>query len=104
METQLIQDSQITSDTIDIDELIKLSKTIWKESIELGNMDDTKQSEFIKKHQKYALEYPSVFNTIMIDKVFYVSPFKRYLQFKRKQPLVYTTSEQAVRDLCYYPL
>lgn len=33
METQLIQGSQISSDIIDIDELIKLSKAIWKESI-----------------------------------------------------------------------
>ena len=40
----------------------------------------------------------------MLEKRFYTKPFIKYLEFKRKQPLVYTDTDKCVKDLCYYPL
>jgi|LauGreDrversion4_2_1035121.scaffolds.fasta_scaffold01670_1 hypothetical protein len=39
-----------------------------KESIKLGNMSDAVQTKFIEKYNTFSVEYPSVFNIIMIDK------------------------------------
>jgi hypothetical protein len=66
MESQLIKDGEISSDTIDKQQLICMCKEMLKESINLGIMDDSTQSKFIGKYNTFSVEYPSVFNIIMI--------------------------------------
>jgi hypothetical protein len=45
-----------------------------------------------------------VFETVVRMGMFYTEPFKKYLQFRKKQPYIYTKEEDSLRDLCKYPL
>ena len=84
MQTQIIKEGAISADTINKDELIQICKEMLKESITLGEMDDTVQSKFIARYQTFSQEYPVVFNDIMREKRFYVKPFVKYLEYKAK--------------------
>jgi hypothetical protein len=57
-----------------------------------------------EEFKEFCEEFPSVYSSITRFGVFHTEPFKKYLQFRSKQPPVYTKEEDSIRDLMRYPL
>ncbi len=36
--------------------------------------------------------------------MFYCEPFRKFMEFRKKQPRIYTAEEDSLRDLCKYPI
>ena len=84
-----------------------MSRQILKERNSLAKTDhkvDDIEQILKKQFSDYSLEFPTVFSSIVHQGVFYAEPFTKFIQFKKKQPRIYTAEEDSLRDLCRYPL
>jgi hypothetical protein len=90
-----------------IEELLGIARCILKERNALARTvktADELESALKERYSDFSLEFPTVFGSIVHQGVFYCEPFRKFMDFRKKQPRVYTKEEDSLRDLCRYPL
>ncbi len=71
---------RISSEVIDQDTLLKLCYTMLHELLALNrSMTEREQEQFRLKYSKFSIEFPNVFNMLVLHRQFYKKPFLKYL-------------------------
>lgn len=55
----------------------------------IDELEQTLKTQF----SDFSLEFPTVFASIVHQGVFYCEPFRKFMEFRKKQPRIYTTEE-----------